>query len=378
MRGFRAKDADRDRFVELIEAAYVDGQIGDADRELPRRPGAVGRDARRAPDPHPRPAAAGRPRARRRRRPAPPSRSSAALSVRLAQGGWRGRGPGRLHRARRGRRHRDRGAVLLRVERRRGHRPRPGCRRPPPHPRCRSRRPRRRRSTMTAGSVRAFLAAYEEQFGTREAYEVDFFPDRVRARCRSAGRGRAWSGGPGPASGGRTPRPSAVTGPDQRVDTGAIDVRRMFANIDVAKRTLDVERGRLTHAILHRVGRRADGAEHLHRQPSSTRAATSGPRRPATSCAPTPTAGDRSHVTAAAPAARGCGTMCGHDCGQDQPRQLLRGLHRRAGHRPRHAPHDHRGRPGALRRDLPDPLRGPVVRRARRVGRPGRPTRSRS
>ena len=34
MREFRAKDADRDRFVELIEAAYVDGQINDADREL--------------------------------------------------------------------------------------------------------------------------------------------------------------------------------------------------------------------------------------------------------------------------------------------------------------------------------------------------------
>lgn len=34
MRGFRAKDADRDRFVELIEAAYVDGQLGQADRDL--------------------------------------------------------------------------------------------------------------------------------------------------------------------------------------------------------------------------------------------------------------------------------------------------------------------------------------------------------
>ena len=34
MREFRARDADRDRFVELIEAAYVDGQIGAADREL--------------------------------------------------------------------------------------------------------------------------------------------------------------------------------------------------------------------------------------------------------------------------------------------------------------------------------------------------------
>lgn len=34
MVSFWAKDADRDRFVERIEAAYVDGQLGAADREL--------------------------------------------------------------------------------------------------------------------------------------------------------------------------------------------------------------------------------------------------------------------------------------------------------------------------------------------------------
>ena len=34
MGGFRAKDADRDRYVDIIEAAYVDGQLGEQDREL--------------------------------------------------------------------------------------------------------------------------------------------------------------------------------------------------------------------------------------------------------------------------------------------------------------------------------------------------------
>ena len=34
MGGFRAKDADRDRYVDVIESAYVDGQLGDQDREL--------------------------------------------------------------------------------------------------------------------------------------------------------------------------------------------------------------------------------------------------------------------------------------------------------------------------------------------------------
>lgn len=34
MGGFRASDADRERYVEVIETAYVDGQLGDQDREL--------------------------------------------------------------------------------------------------------------------------------------------------------------------------------------------------------------------------------------------------------------------------------------------------------------------------------------------------------
>lgn len=34
MGGFRARDADRERYVEVIETAYVDGQLGDQDREL--------------------------------------------------------------------------------------------------------------------------------------------------------------------------------------------------------------------------------------------------------------------------------------------------------------------------------------------------------
>ena len=32
---------------------------------------------------------------------------------------------------------------------------------------------------MTAGQVRAFLRAYEEQFGTLEVYEAGFYPNRV-------------------------------------------------------------------------------------------------------------------------------------------------------------------------------------------------------
>jgi hypothetical protein len=47
---------------------------------------------------------------------------------------------------------------------------------------------------------------------------------------------------------------SAVAGPHQRVDLGAVVVPRMFANIAVAQRSLGVEQGRFTHAILIRWG----------------------------------------------------------------------------------------------------------------------------
>ena len=60
---------------------------------------------------------------------------------------------------------------------------------------------------MTAGQVRGFLRAYEEQFGTGEAFEAAFYPERIQAQVPVRGRGLAWSGGPGRGSGGRTPRP---------------------------------------------------------------------------------------------------------------------------------------------------------------------------
>ena len=47
---------------------------------------------------------------------------------------------------------------------------------------------------------------------------------------------------------------AAVTGLHQRVDLGAVDVGRLFANIAAAQRSLDVEKGRFTHALLIRWG----------------------------------------------------------------------------------------------------------------------------
>ena len=245
MRGFRAKDADRDRFVELIEAAYVDGQIGDADREfrIGRALAAetldeletLTRDLQLPPGYAP---------------PAAPSSAPSRLStgsrrvggvlvglvvfVALVVAGVTGIVALFFFASSGGEVATSTGVPSLSAA-----------------PNVSVEEAETPSFEMTAGSVRAFLAAYEEQFGTGEAYEVTFFPDRIQAQVPVRGsRPRmerwTWNG-----EWRQDTTASAVTGPDRRVDSSSIDVRRMFANIGVARRTLDVERGRFTHAILH-------------------------------------------------------------------------------------------------------------------------------
>jgi hypothetical protein len=105
---------------------------------------------------------------------------------------------------------------------------------------------------MTAGQVRAFLGAYEEQFGTLEVYEAAFYPGRVGVMVPVRGsRPRmerwSWTG-----EWRQDTEASRVTGPGGIVDLGTVDVRRMFANIDTARRTLEVDRGKLTHVLVNR------------------------------------------------------------------------------------------------------------------------------
>lgn len=105
---------------------------------------------------------------------------------------------------------------------------------------------------MTAGDVRAFLRAYEDQFGTLETYGAGFYPDRVGVQVPVRGsRPRmerwSWTG-----EWRQDTEASRVTGPDGIVDLGTVDVRRMFANISLARTTLDVERGTLTHVLVNR------------------------------------------------------------------------------------------------------------------------------
>lgn len=107
---------------------------------------------------------------------------------------------------------------------------------------------------MTAPQVRAFVRAYEEEFGTLEAFEVGFYPERVGVQVPVRGsrpRMERWSWD---GAWRQDTTASAVRGPNRRVDLGAVDVGRLFDNIAAARRTLDVEKGRFTHAILIRWG----------------------------------------------------------------------------------------------------------------------------
>jgi hypothetical protein len=250
MRGFRAKDADRDRFVELIEAAYVDGQLNSADRELrvgralsaetldeletltrdlQQPPGAVVRPTVDVPSPAPSFATTVLPRiagsfvvlgivAVALVIGAVVVTMFASMGGQSSDSGFGTDGVFESELA-------DPGIMFE----------------DPPAPSF----------EMTAPQVRAFLRAYEKQFGTLEVYEAGFYPERVGVQVPVRGsRPRmerwSWTG-----EWRQDTEASAVTGPSEVIDLGKVDVRRMFANIDTARATLDVERGRLTHVLVN-------------------------------------------------------------------------------------------------------------------------------
>ncbi|MDR7251427.1 hypothetical protein J2X46_000399 [Nocardioides sp. BE266] len=247
MRGFRAKDADRDRAVEVIEAAYADGQIGDADREL--RVGralsaetldelqGLTRDLQV-------PAGLAMPPAVRTTLDAGPPRQRHSVGlvaglgafvvligvgitavvavVALSAGGESdsatsgGVGPAPFE-----------AAEATPVE---------AATTP---------------FTMTAPQVRRFLKAYEKKFGMLDAWEVGFYPDRVGVQVpvsRTHKRFERWSW---TGTWRQDTEASAVIGPQRFVSLGYLDVGRMFDNIARAKRTLDVPGGKLTHVLVN-------------------------------------------------------------------------------------------------------------------------------
>ncbi len=242
MRGFRAKDADRDRYVELIEAAYVDGQIGDADRELRvgralsaetldeletltrdlQRPvGFVPASERAAP---------------RRRQGAGPAVAlllaglvvflvlgAVGALVLLAAGGDQDSAT-------------SEGVAVA---------PDPVASAPATEV---AEAPAFR---MTAPEVREMLRAYEREFGTVDVFEAGFYPTRVGVQVPVRGSRPRYERWTWAGSWRQDTDASAVTGPGGVIDLGRLDVRRLFDNIATARRTLDVERGRLTHVLVN-------------------------------------------------------------------------------------------------------------------------------
>jgi hypothetical protein len=242
MGDFRAKDADRERYVDIIEAAYVDGQLGEQDRELRVSRAltaqtldeldALTRDLQDRPvvvAPRVAPSTA-----------TPRAASLVVvgavavimLAVLLLLGAA--------------------GLALFSVGGESDESPTvviSGEAVPVPAEVDVAEAPS---FAMTAPEVRQFLRAYEREFGTLEAYDVGFYPMRVGVQVPVRGsrpRFERWTW-----DGGWTQDTEAagVTGPREVVDLGTLDVRRLFVNIATARKSLRVERGRLTHVLFHR------------------------------------------------------------------------------------------------------------------------------
>lgn len=240
MGGFRAKDADRDRYVEIIEAAYVDGQLGEQDRELRVSRAltaetldeldALTRDLQVRSDMVVRPAPS-----RPGTQPGRVLGVIAALGalVVLVGGGVVGL------------------VVISATDGSEGGSPTVVVSSeavPVPSDAEAAEAPS---FAMTTPEVRRFLKAYEKKFGTLDAFQVGFYPTRVGAQVPVRGtrpRMERWS-----FDGAWRRDTASARGRENAVvfDAGELDVQRLFANITTARKTLGVQRGRLTHVLIH-------------------------------------------------------------------------------------------------------------------------------
>jgi hypothetical protein len=242
MGGFRAKDTDRERYVDIIEAAYVDGQLGEQDRELrvsraltaetldelegltrdlQDRPAVV---APRGEPATATPRAAGL--------VAGGAVAVIAIAVLLVLGAA--------------------GVALFSLAGESDESPTvviSGEAVPVPAEVDVAEAPS---FAMTAPEVRQFLRAYEREFGTLEAYDVGFYPTRVGVQVPVRGSRPRFERWTWDGTWTQDTEAAAVTGPRELVDLGTLDVRRLFANISTARTSLRVERGRLTHVLFHR------------------------------------------------------------------------------------------------------------------------------
>ena len=105
---------------------------------------------------------------------------------------------------------------------------------------------------MLPGQVRIFLQLYEAEFGTLDSYSVVFYPTRVIVQVPVRGEGSRYERWSYDGTWQRHSEASAVTGPAEIVDLGALGVTRLIINIATAKRTLRVQGGELSRVAVHR------------------------------------------------------------------------------------------------------------------------------
>jgi hypothetical protein len=243
MGGFRAKDADRERYVDIIEAAYVDGQLGEQDRELRVSRAltaqtldeldALTRDLQDRPVPV----------AARVDTPSAAAPRAAKLvvggafavitvavllifgAVGLALFSVTGESD-------------ESPAVVISGE-------------AVPVPAEVDVVEEQPSFAMTAPEVRRFVRAYEREFGTLDAYDVGFYPTRVGVQVPVRGSRPRFERWTWDGEWTQDTEAAAVRGPGEVIDLGALDLRRLFANIATARKTLRVERGRLTHVLVN-------------------------------------------------------------------------------------------------------------------------------
>jgi hypothetical protein len=249
MGGFRAKDADRERYVDVIETAYVDGQLGDQDRELRVSRALVAetldelealtRDLQNRPapvvvaTPAPAPAPA---------RPSRPSVSADASSTNKVVGTVAALALGIVFL----------GAVSSMHSAQEDWAGGTDYAEEVPWGQIDAEQAERGFS-MTNRGVRDLVVAYEAEFGTLEAVEVVFRPRSVTVQVPLGGpRSRVerwtWDGA------WRKDSDATDVVPRQRIDLGSIDVGALVDNVATARRALGVERGRFTHAVLAKPG----------------------------------------------------------------------------------------------------------------------------
>lgn len=236
MGGFRARDADRERYVEVIESAYVDGQLGEQDRELRVSRAltaetldelhALTRDLQnqpaevvvQTPAPHvvtPAPLPTPKP----VRGSTGPDGAPKVLGL-IAAGVFAVAVLGMMSRAG--------DDVPAFIE---------------DHEYAAPWKPDTDGSSigyqLSARDVRTFLRRYETRFGTDEAYEVRFHATRVNVQVPTSGGARSedwtWDG-----EWRRVAQAQAAGGAADLVDLGDLDVDALFDNADVATSDLGV------------------------------------------------------------------------------------------------------------------------------------------